>query len=75
VTDARSDGPVDRVAAAKAEMEDDDADRLTDALAGLAVCLVALQFTLIGLLDGSSFLTILAGMALGGFGVVKALNA
>jgi hypothetical protein len=53
----------------------DDADRVTDALAGLAFCLVALQFTIVGVFDGSSFVAILAGLNLGGFGVVKALNA
>jgi uncharacterized membrane protein len=75
VTDTQPDDPVDRVAAAKAGMEDDAADRVTDALAGLAFCLVALQFTVFGVFDGSSFLAILAGLGVGGFGVVKTLNA
>ncbi|SEW03579.1 hypothetical protein [Halobacterium jilantaiense] len=75
MTDSHPDDPVDRVAAAEAEMEDDATDRVTDALAGLAFCLVALQFTVAGVFDGSSFLTVLAGVGLGGFGVVKALNA
>ena len=75
MTDTQSDDPVDRVTAAKAGMEDDAADRVTDALAGLAFCLVALQFTVFGVFDGSSFLAILAGLGVGGFGVVKTLNA
>ena len=50
-------------------------DRLTDAAAGLALCLVALQFTVFGVFDGSSFFAILAGLGVGGLGVVKTLNA
>lgn len=73
VTD--TDEPVDRVAAAKAAAEDEDVDRLTDAAAGVAFCLVALQFTVVGVFNGSSFLAILAGLGVGGFGVVKTLNA
>lgn len=74
MSDTSPDDPVDRVAA-KAAPEDEPADRVTDALAGLAFCLVALQFTIFGVFDGSSFFAILAGLAVGGFGVVKALNA
>jgi hypothetical protein len=72
VTDTQ---PEDPVTAAKTEMEDGAVDRVTDALAGLAFCLVALQFTVVGVFDGSSFLAILAGLGVGGFGVVKTLNA
>lgn len=75
MTDTQPDDPVDRVAAAKAATDDGTADRVTDAIAGLAFCLVALQFTVFGVFDGSSFFAILAGLGLGGFGVVKALNA
>lgn len=69
------DDPVGRVATAKTGAGDHTADRLTDAAAGLALCLVALQFTVVGVFDGSSVLTILAGLGVGGFGVVKTLNA
>jgi hypothetical protein len=75
VTNTEHDDPVDRVAAAKAAPGDDPVDRLTDAAAGLALCLVALQFTVFGVFDGSSFFAILAGLGVGGLGVVKTLNA
>jgi hypothetical protein len=65
----------DPVAAADAAMSEDDTNRVTNAVAGLAFCLVALQFTIIGVFDGSSFVAILAGLGVGGFGVVKTLNA
>jgi uncharacterized membrane protein len=65
----------DPVAATEAAMSEDDTNRVTNAVAGLAFCLVALQFTIIGVFDGSSFVAILAGLGVGGFGVVKTLNA
>lgn len=44
------------------------------ALGGVAVCLFALQFTLVGLLSGSSLLPLLVGLGLGGAGVYRALD-
>lgn len=75
MTDSQPDDPADPAVPVEGEREADALDRVTDALAGLAFCLVALQFTIFGVFDGSSFLAVLAGLGLGGFGVVKALNA
>ena len=73
MTDAGADdSPVEPTAGATG---DDDIDRMTEAVSGLALCVLALQFTIVGVFDGSSFLAILAGLGLGGSGVVKALNA